>query len=180
MLMSPITLSKLAKVSKTPLKTGDDTNDTNCVRFHKVVGIMSVKRENSLIQCRQETDGGDTERLMIAARDNLTQSLFLDRSHNKLSCHIKISISFKSGELQQKLKSDTLYPINIFLGPLTFSTKRSGWKIKYLFFFLHICQGLVEVELHSQHSLNYLQVSSSRLAKQKWIFCPKLFVNAHL
>ena len=24
------------KVSKIPLKTGDDTNDTNCVRFHKV------------------------------------------------------------------------------------------------------------------------------------------------
>ena len=35
-------------------------------------------------------DGGDTARLMIAARDNFTPSLFLVRSHNKLGCHIKI------------------------------------------------------------------------------------------
>ena len=33
----PVEIGK--KVSKIPLKRGDDTNDTNCVRFHKVETI---------------------------------------------------------------------------------------------------------------------------------------------
>ena len=36
----------LAKNSKIPLKTGDDKNDTNCARFHKV-GTLFVKGVNS-------------------------------------------------------------------------------------------------------------------------------------
>ena len=59
---------------------------------------------------------------MIAARDNFTQSLFLDRSHNKMSCHIEI-LSVLAQE-QQKLESDILYPMNVFSGPLTISSKK--------------------------------------------------------
>ena len=36
------------KISKMPLNTGDDKNDTNCARFHKV-GTIFVKGLNSLI-----------------------------------------------------------------------------------------------------------------------------------
>ena len=47
-LMAIITLFKLLwqKISKIPLKTGDDKNDTNCARFHKV-GTLFVKGVNS-------------------------------------------------------------------------------------------------------------------------------------
>ena len=38
----------LEKISKMPLNTGDDKNDTNCARFHKV-GTIFVKGLNSLI-----------------------------------------------------------------------------------------------------------------------------------
>ena len=75
---------------------------------------------------------------MIAARDNFTQSLFLDSSHNKLSCHIKI-LSVLAQE-QQKLESDILYPINVFSGPLTISSKKEWFKTKFLspFFFIFV------------------------------------------
>ena len=75
---------------------------------------------------------------MIAARDNFTQSLFLDISHNKLSCHIKI-LSVLAQE-QQKLESDILYPINVFSGPLTISSKKEWFKTKILspFFFIFV------------------------------------------
>ena len=62
---------------------------------------------------------------MIAARDNFTQSLFLDISHNKLSCHIKI-LSVLAQE-QQKLESDILYPINVFSGLLTILSIKEEW-----------------------------------------------------
>ena len=74
---------------------------------------------------------------MIAARDNFTQSLFLDISHNKLSCHIKI-LSVLAQE-QQKLESDILYPINVFSGPLTISSKKEWFKKNlYLLFSLFL------------------------------------------
>ena len=75
---------------------------------------------------------------MIAARDNFTQSLFLDISHNKLSCHIKI-LSVLAQE-QQKLESDILYLINVFSGTLTISSKKEWFKTKFLspFFFIFV------------------------------------------
>ena len=75
---------------------------------------------------------------MIAARDNFTQSLFLDRSHNKLSCHIKI-LSVLAQE-QQKLESDIRYPKKVFSGPLTISSKKYLFIINFykLFFYTFV------------------------------------------